>query len=200
MCEEGYVLPHTMVVASDSHSNMYGGLGALGTPVVRTDAAAIWATGTTWWSVPPVAKGTAKYRTRLVDMLCLDPPRVATRHNDPDVLLLPMPKRLMQNRRRKEPLYWWPPFWKNCLFFLSLFGPQFLSGSSDFRSLFESCLEISILHKNAKHEEVYLEMPGRKLILPNQMPVNYFVCIKPPNGARAIMSDACGKGGYGPVL
>jgi homoaconitase/3-isopropylmalate dehydratase large subunit len=66
MCEEGYVLPHTMVVASDSHSNMYGGLGALGTPVVRTDAAAIWATGTTWWSVPPVAKGTAEYRTRLV--------------------------------------------------------------------------------------------------------------------------------------
>ncbi len=56
MCEEGYVLPGTMVVASDSHSNMYGGLGALGTPVVRTDAAAIWATGQTWWQIPPVAK------------------------------------------------------------------------------------------------------------------------------------------------
>ena len=35
---------------------MYGGLGCLGTPVVRTDAAAIWATGRTWWKVPPVAK------------------------------------------------------------------------------------------------------------------------------------------------
>lgn len=58
MCEEGYVIPGTMVVASDSHSNMYGGLGALGTPLVRTDAAAIWATGMTWWQVPPVAKGT----------------------------------------------------------------------------------------------------------------------------------------------
>lgn len=62
MCEEGYVLPGTMVVASDSHSNMYGGLGALGTPLVRTDAAAIWATGMTWWQVPPVAKGSRPAR------------------------------------------------------------------------------------------------------------------------------------------
>ena len=56
MCEEGYAWPGTMVVASDSHSNMYGGLGCLGTPIVRTDAAAIWATGRTWWKVPPIAK------------------------------------------------------------------------------------------------------------------------------------------------
>jgi len=56
MCEEGYAWPGTLVVASDSHSNMYGGLGCLGTPVVRTDAAAIWATGRTWWKVPPVAR------------------------------------------------------------------------------------------------------------------------------------------------
>jgi homoaconitate hydratase len=56
MCEEGYAWPQTMVVASDSHSNMYGGLGVLGTPIVRTDAAAIWATGRTWWLIPPVAK------------------------------------------------------------------------------------------------------------------------------------------------
>ena len=48
MCEEGYAWPGTMAVASDSHSNMYGGLGCLGTPIVRTDAAAIWATGRTW--------------------------------------------------------------------------------------------------------------------------------------------------------
>jgi homoaconitate hydratase len=58
MCEEGYAWPGTMVVASDSHSNMYGGLGCLGTPIVRTDAAAIWATGRTWWKVPPVARVT----------------------------------------------------------------------------------------------------------------------------------------------
>ncbi len=56
MVEEGYAWPGTMVVASDSHSNMYGGTGCLGTPVVRTDAAAIWATGKTWWQIPPVAK------------------------------------------------------------------------------------------------------------------------------------------------
>jgi homoaconitate hydratase len=52
MCEQGYVVPGSLVVASDSHSNMYGALSALGTPVVRTDAAAIWATGTFWWSIP----------------------------------------------------------------------------------------------------------------------------------------------------
>ena len=56
MCEEGYAFPGTMAVASDSHSNMYGGLGCLGTPIVRTDAAAIWATDRTWWKVPPIAK------------------------------------------------------------------------------------------------------------------------------------------------
>ncbi|MBZ0199299.1 MAG: homoaconitase, partial [Ignavibacteriaceae bacterium] len=56
MCEEGYAFPGTMAVASDSHSNMYGGLGCLGTPIVRTDAAAIWATSRTWWQVPPIAK------------------------------------------------------------------------------------------------------------------------------------------------
>lgn len=52
MVEKGYVLPGSFVVASDSHSNMYGALGAIGTPVVRTDAAAIWATGEFWWQVP----------------------------------------------------------------------------------------------------------------------------------------------------
>ena len=64
MCEEGYAWPGTMVVASDSHSNMYGGLGCLGTPIVRTDAAAIWATGRTWWQVPPVAKVELKGKLR----------------------------------------------------------------------------------------------------------------------------------------
>ncbi len=52
MVEKGYVLPGSFVVASDSHSNMYGALGAIGTPVVRTDAAAIWATGEFWWQIP----------------------------------------------------------------------------------------------------------------------------------------------------
>jgi homoaconitate hydratase len=56
MIEQGYVVSGSMVVASDSHSNLYGAMAALGTPVVRTDAASIWATGVTWWQVPPVAK------------------------------------------------------------------------------------------------------------------------------------------------
>jgi homoaconitate hydratase len=52
MVERGYVVPGSFVVASDSHSNMYGALGALGTPIVRTDAAAVWATGEFWWQIP----------------------------------------------------------------------------------------------------------------------------------------------------
>jgi homoaconitate hydratase len=62
MIEEGYAFPLNVTVASDSHSNTYGGIGALGTPIVRTDAASIWATGTTWWQIPPVAKVELKGR------------------------------------------------------------------------------------------------------------------------------------------
>ncbi|WLF80631.1 mitochondrial Homoaconitase [Lodderomyces elongisporus] len=56
MIEEGYAFPGNLTVASDSHSNTYGGVASLGTPIVRTDAASIWATGQTWWQIPPVAK------------------------------------------------------------------------------------------------------------------------------------------------
>ncbi|KPM34389.1 Homoaconitase, mitochondrial [Neonectria ditissima] len=56
MVEEGHAWPGTMVVASDSHSNTYGGIGCLGTPVVRTDAMAIWQTGVTWYQLAPVAR------------------------------------------------------------------------------------------------------------------------------------------------
>lgn len=52
MVERGYVVPGSFVVASDSHSNIYGALGAVGTPIVRTDAAAVWATGEFWWQIP----------------------------------------------------------------------------------------------------------------------------------------------------
>lgn len=60
MVEQGYVRPGAMIVGSDSHSNLYGAMCALGTPVVRTDAASLWATGTTWWQVPAVARVTLK--------------------------------------------------------------------------------------------------------------------------------------------
>ncbi len=56
LVEEGYAFPQTLTVASDSHSNMYGGVGCVGTPIVRTDAAAIWATGQTWWQIPRMVK------------------------------------------------------------------------------------------------------------------------------------------------
>ncbi len=64
MVEQGYAVPGALVVGSDSHSNMYGGVSALGTPVVRTDAACLWATGQTWWQVPPVARCTLTGRLR----------------------------------------------------------------------------------------------------------------------------------------
>src|ERR1700745_821184 len=60
MVEQGYVVPGALVVASDSHSNLYGSMAALGTPVVRTDATSIWATGVTWWQAPKVAQGVLK--------------------------------------------------------------------------------------------------------------------------------------------
>lgn len=56
LVEEGYAFPHALTVASDSHSNMYGGVGCVGTAIVRTDAAALWATGKTWWQVPRQVK------------------------------------------------------------------------------------------------------------------------------------------------
>ncbi|MFT5315055.1 MAG: homoaconitate hydratase, partial [Candidatus Krumholzibacteriia bacterium] len=56
MIEEAYVQPGGFCVASDSHSNTYGAIGALGTPVVRTDAAALWAIGTVWWQIPRTIK------------------------------------------------------------------------------------------------------------------------------------------------
>ena len=58
MIEEGYAWPGTLTVASDSHSNSYGAVGSVGTPIVRTDGASIWSTGRTWWCLPPVAKVT----------------------------------------------------------------------------------------------------------------------------------------------
>ncbi len=56
MVEEGYAWPGTMVVASDSHSGTYGAMGCLGTPIVRTDAMAIWQSGCTWYQLTPVAR------------------------------------------------------------------------------------------------------------------------------------------------
>ncbi|KAK7416543.1 mitochondrial Homoaconitase [Neonectria punicea] len=56
MVEEGYAWPGTVAVASDSHSNIYGGVGCFGTAIVRSDAASVLATSTIFWQVPPIAK------------------------------------------------------------------------------------------------------------------------------------------------
>jgi homoaconitate hydratase len=62
LIEEGYAFPYYLTVASDSHSNMYGGVGCVGTPIVRTDAASIWATGKTWWQIPRMVRVELKGR------------------------------------------------------------------------------------------------------------------------------------------
>ena len=49
LVEGGSASPGTLMVAGDSRSNMYGGITYLGTLIIRTDAAAIWAAGQTWW-------------------------------------------------------------------------------------------------------------------------------------------------------
>lgn len=56
MVEAGYAWPASLTVASDSHANHYGGVGSLGTPITRSDAACIWATGRTWWQIPPIVR------------------------------------------------------------------------------------------------------------------------------------------------
>lgn len=64
MVSEGFVVPGSLCVAADSHANMYGALGALGTAVVRSDAAALWATGEFWWEVPASVQVVLRGRLR----------------------------------------------------------------------------------------------------------------------------------------
>ena len=52
MIEEHLVTPGTVVVGSDSHSTMYGCVGAFGTGMGSTDVAVAMATGQTWLRVP----------------------------------------------------------------------------------------------------------------------------------------------------
>lgn len=52
MIEEHLVTPGTVVVGSDSHSNLYGCAGVFGTGMGSTDVAVAMATGQTWLRVP----------------------------------------------------------------------------------------------------------------------------------------------------
>jgi 3-isopropylmalate/(R)-2-methylmalate dehydratase large subunit len=52
MCEKGHVAPGELIVGTDSHSTMYGALGAAGTGIGFTETAYVCATGTLWFTVP----------------------------------------------------------------------------------------------------------------------------------------------------
>jgi homoaconitate hydratase len=56
MLEHLHVVPGSLAVAADSHANTYGALGALGTPIARSDAAGVWATGEFWWEMPEIVR------------------------------------------------------------------------------------------------------------------------------------------------
>lgn len=56
LCEEGLVRPGLLILGADSHSTHYGALGAFGAGIGRSEAAAIWATGTLWLRVPESIK------------------------------------------------------------------------------------------------------------------------------------------------
>lgn len=56
MSENGYALPGTIIVGSDSHTCTYGAYGAFSTGIGRTEMAATWATGKIWFRVPETLK------------------------------------------------------------------------------------------------------------------------------------------------
>ncbi len=56
MPEKGYVRPGELIVGADSHTCTYGAFGAFATGIGSTEMAAVFATGTLWFKVPPVIK------------------------------------------------------------------------------------------------------------------------------------------------
>ena len=56
MVEKGYVAPGKLIVGADSHTCMYGALGAFATGIGSTEAAAVFATGNIWLKVPEAIK------------------------------------------------------------------------------------------------------------------------------------------------
>ena len=56
MMEKGWVLPGELIVATDSHTPMYGALGAAGTGIGVSEMAYVLATGTLWFMVPHTIK------------------------------------------------------------------------------------------------------------------------------------------------
>jgi 3-isopropylmalate/(R)-2-methylmalate dehydratase large subunit len=52
LCEEGWIVPGSVIAAGDSHTCTYGALGAFGTGLGSTDIAACLAFGEFWQAVP----------------------------------------------------------------------------------------------------------------------------------------------------
>jgi 3-isopropylmalate/(R)-2-methylmalate dehydratase large subunit len=52
MMENGHVLPGDLVLGTDSHSTIYGCLGAFGSGIGVTECASVWITGKLWMKVP----------------------------------------------------------------------------------------------------------------------------------------------------
>lgn len=52
MLERGHVAPGMFVIGQDSHTPMYGGIGAFGFGVDTSEMGFVWATGRTWVRVP----------------------------------------------------------------------------------------------------------------------------------------------------
>lgn len=52
MCQEGFALPGTVIVGTDSHTCTAGAMGAFATGIGRPEMAAVWATGKIWLRVP----------------------------------------------------------------------------------------------------------------------------------------------------
>jgi len=52
MCEKGFIKPGTLVVGTDSHSTLYGALGAAGAGIGATEMTYLLATGELWFEVP----------------------------------------------------------------------------------------------------------------------------------------------------
>ncbi len=60
LTELGHILPGDLIIGTDSHSTIYGALGAFGTGVGASEMAGIWATGELWLKVPQTIKVTIK--------------------------------------------------------------------------------------------------------------------------------------------
>lgn len=60
LMEEGIALPGTTLVGTDSHLNLLGAVGCLGLGMGDTDVAYAFATGRTWFEVPPTVKITVE--------------------------------------------------------------------------------------------------------------------------------------------